>query len=45
MSKRIKNAPRTVKLRTGKVGTRAKAMGKGARVRKIEVGHGGQGLE
>ena len=40
MSKRIKNAPGTVKLGAGKVGTRAKAMRKGAGGPDLRLGMG-----
>ena len=45
MSKRIKNAPGTVKLGTGKVGTRAKAMREEAGGSKVRLDMGRQGLE
>ena len=40
MSKRIKNAPGTMKLGAGKVGTRAKAMREGARGPNMRLGMG-----
>ena len=43
MSKRVKNAPGTVKLVVGHVRTRAKAMGKGAGGPNLRLGMGKMG--